>query len=171
MEFLQSFAVFVQEHLPAFIIYQTVWTIIGCWFAARGNQKIWFIVIALTNTLGLLEIIYLATQKGIFENVNLQKIIMLILSVWLFVLFGQWIDGLEFGLLESIKKHFVENPIHQYMLIAYEISLTYLGFWFAARSGKEAWTIVMTCIALFGIPEIIYLATQTSFFKNINLND
>ncbi|HWH07032.1 MAG TPA: DUF5652 family protein [Candidatus Paceibacterota bacterium] len=32
---------------------------IGLWFAARNDQKPWFIVILLLNTFGILEIVYL----------------------------------------------------------------------------------------------------------------
>ena len=73
MEVLQSFGLFVQEHITAFIIYQGFWTIVGCWIAARQNQKIWFAVIAISNTLGLIEIIYLATQTDTFKNWNFLK--------------------------------------------------------------------------------------------------
>ena len=35
-----------------------VWKGITLWSSARNNQKAWYIVILLINTLGLLEIIY-----------------------------------------------------------------------------------------------------------------
>jgi methionyl-tRNA synthetase len=40
-----------------------IWTIIlkgfALWYAARANQKKWFILLLIINTLGILEIIYL----------------------------------------------------------------------------------------------------------------
>ncbi len=71
MEVLQSFGLFVKEHITALIIYQGFWTIVGCWIAARQNQKIWFAVMSLSSTFGLIEIIYLATQTRFFKNFNL----------------------------------------------------------------------------------------------------
>lgn len=37
-----------------------VWTGIALWKSARNNQIVWFIVLFLVNTLGILEIVYLA---------------------------------------------------------------------------------------------------------------
>ncbi len=53
---------FLGALLP-FLIIAMIWTLIlkgfALWYAARGNQKWWFIVLLIVNTLGLLEIIYL----------------------------------------------------------------------------------------------------------------
>jgi len=37
-----------------------VWKAIALWKSARHNQLVWFVVLCIVNTLGLLEIIYLA---------------------------------------------------------------------------------------------------------------
>ena len=42
------------------IIWSVVWKGIALWYAARGNQLAWYIVLLVINTVGLLEIIYLA---------------------------------------------------------------------------------------------------------------
>lgn len=36
-----------------------VWKGLALWFAARGAQKVWFIVLLVINAAGILEIIYL----------------------------------------------------------------------------------------------------------------
>ncbi len=45
------------------ILIVVLWTIVlkgyALWFSARGNQKGWFILLLIINTLGILEIIYL----------------------------------------------------------------------------------------------------------------
>ncbi len=45
------------------ILVVVLWTVVlkgyALWHAARGNQKWWFIVLLVVNTLGILEIIYL----------------------------------------------------------------------------------------------------------------
>ncbi len=41
------------------IIWELIWKGIGVWKSARNNQLIWFIVIIVFNTLGILPIIYI----------------------------------------------------------------------------------------------------------------
>jgi hypothetical protein len=41
------------------IIWSLVWKSVALWHAARSNQKVWFVVLILVNTLGILEIIYI----------------------------------------------------------------------------------------------------------------
>lgn len=36
------------------------WKALALWHAARGKQRLWFIALLLVNTVGILEIIYLA---------------------------------------------------------------------------------------------------------------
>ncbi len=40
-------------------IWTIVWKGIALWKAARNNSSIWFVVLLLVNTLGILEIIYI----------------------------------------------------------------------------------------------------------------
>jgi len=41
------------------ILWTLVWKGMALWRAARKNDKIWFVVLLLVNTLGVLEILYL----------------------------------------------------------------------------------------------------------------
>lgn len=41
------------------LIWETIWKFVACWKAARNNQRAWFIVMAIVNTVGVLEIIYI----------------------------------------------------------------------------------------------------------------
>lgn len=43
----------------ALIVWGSVWKAIALWSAARNNQKPWYVILFIVNTLGLLEIIYL----------------------------------------------------------------------------------------------------------------
>ena len=57
------------EHLQEFywiilltfilIIWEALWKTIAMWKSARNNDLVWFICIALINTLGILPIIYI----------------------------------------------------------------------------------------------------------------
>jgi len=42
------------------LIWSGVWKAIALWKSARHNQLVWFVVLCIVNTLGILEIIYLA---------------------------------------------------------------------------------------------------------------
>lgn len=45
-------------------LWDAVWKLIALWKAARNNQKFWFILVGVMNTIGILPIIYiLALQK------------------------------------------------------------------------------------------------------------
>ena len=41
-------------------LWSLVWKALAMWHAAKNRQRIWFIVLLLVNTVGVLEIIYLA---------------------------------------------------------------------------------------------------------------
>ena len=41
------------------IIWETIWKAFGLWHSARDNNRIWFILILILNTLGILPIIYI----------------------------------------------------------------------------------------------------------------
>jgi methionyl-tRNA synthetase len=45
--------------LIACIVWAIPWKGIALWKSARNNQKIWFIVFLIVNTLGILEIFYI----------------------------------------------------------------------------------------------------------------
>ena len=52
-------------------VWEAIWTLLGLWFASRQNQKIWFLLMGIFQLLGIIEIIYLATQTRFFKNFNL----------------------------------------------------------------------------------------------------
>jgi len=61
-DILQS--VFPALNIPAWVIivaslWSLIWKGIALWISAKKNQKIWFIVLLVFNTLGILEILYI----------------------------------------------------------------------------------------------------------------
>lgn len=44
-------------------IWDTIWKLIAMWKAGKNNHLIWFICIALINTVGILPIIYIIIQS------------------------------------------------------------------------------------------------------------
>ena len=82
MELLQSFGQLIANWIelnPVIFnilvivlgVWEAIWTLLGLWFAARQNQKIWFLLMGIFQLLGIIEIIYLATQTRFFKNFNL----------------------------------------------------------------------------------------------------
>ena len=47
--------------LALLIIWSLAWKALALWKAAREGSKIWFVVLLLVNTAGILEIIYIFT--------------------------------------------------------------------------------------------------------------
>jgi len=45
-------------------IWELVWKLLGMWKSARNNHPVWFICIAILNTLGVLPIIYILMHRG-----------------------------------------------------------------------------------------------------------
>lgn len=41
------------------VIWSAIWKIIALWKSARNKQRIWFVILFVVNTAGILEIIYL----------------------------------------------------------------------------------------------------------------
>ncbi len=50
------------------IIWEVIWKLIGLWKSARNNHKAFFIFCALTNTLGIVPVIYILIQKKQQKN-------------------------------------------------------------------------------------------------------
>ena len=44
--------------LVVIIVWSAVWKLLALWKSARKNHLVWFIVLALINTVGILEILY-----------------------------------------------------------------------------------------------------------------
>ena len=49
--------------LVTLIVWDVVWKLIALWEAARNNHLVWFIFIAIFNTVGVLPIIYILLNK------------------------------------------------------------------------------------------------------------
>jgi len=43
----------------AILIWSLVWKLLALWKSAKKNQVAWFIILALVNTIGILEIFYI----------------------------------------------------------------------------------------------------------------
>ena len=46
--------------LAVIAIWTLVWKGLALWHAGRNNQKVWFVILLIVNTVGILEILYLA---------------------------------------------------------------------------------------------------------------
>jgi len=57
----------------AILTWSTFWKGISLWHAARYKQRYWFIALLITNTLGVLEIIFLAFFKKDKNNLKKNK--------------------------------------------------------------------------------------------------
>lgn len=51
------------------LLWSGVWKLIALWKAARKNSPIWFIILAVFNTMGILSILYIY----IFSKMNWKK--------------------------------------------------------------------------------------------------
>ena len=46
-------------------IWDMIWKIVAMWYASRDNQKMWYILLAIINSIGVLPILYLLViRKG-----------------------------------------------------------------------------------------------------------
>ena len=45
------------------VIWDSTWKLIGMWKAGRNNELVWFLCIAIFNTMGILPIIYILLRK------------------------------------------------------------------------------------------------------------
>ena len=50
-------------------VWDLIWKIIALWKSARRDQKVWFIFLAIINSVGILHIIYLLMHKDQSEKV------------------------------------------------------------------------------------------------------
>ena len=57
------------------ITWSVIWKLVALWKCGRNNQLVWFIVLAIVNTLGILEIIYLLFfRKNMNSNVIKEEV-------------------------------------------------------------------------------------------------
>lgn len=50
--------------LVVLVVWDLVWKLIGMYHAAREDNKVWYIVLAVLNTIGILPVIYLRTRRN-----------------------------------------------------------------------------------------------------------
>jgi methionyl-tRNA synthetase len=55
--------------LIVIVIWSAIWKLIALWKSARKGHIVWFIVLAIVNTVGILEILYVY----IFSEMNFKK--------------------------------------------------------------------------------------------------
>ena len=56
--------------LIVFLIWSSVWKILALWKAAKKKSLVWFIVLALVGTCGILEILYILVFSEMKFNKN-----------------------------------------------------------------------------------------------------
>lgn len=54
------------------IVWSMSWKLLALWKAARKNSLVWFVVLGIVNTLGILEIVYLFIISEIKKKKNLK---------------------------------------------------------------------------------------------------
>jgi hypothetical protein len=74
-------------------------------------------------------------------------------------------------IITNFTEAILDNPALLVALSLWEALFTLLALWFAGRRNQKIWFLACGLIQIFGLVEIIYLATQTNFFKKFNLND
>ena len=51
------------------LIWSMVWKLLALWKSSRKNQPVWFVLLFVVNTIGILEILYIY----VFSEMNLDK--------------------------------------------------------------------------------------------------
>jgi len=59
--------------LVAIFIWEMVWKLIALWKSAKNNSPVWFIVLALINTVGILPILYIFIFSKLKKNSNKKR--------------------------------------------------------------------------------------------------
>ena len=54
--------------LPLVLLWSAIWKGLALWHAAKRNHPIWFVVLLVLNTVGILEIIYLFAIEKLSMN-------------------------------------------------------------------------------------------------------
>ncbi len=68
MNNIMQFLISNRPILFLLITWSIIWKGIALWYSARSKQLIWYIVILIVNTIGILEIIYLSFFKKKHES-------------------------------------------------------------------------------------------------------
>tara|TARA_A100000164_G_scaffold358420_1_gene370059 strand:- start:64 stop:294 length:231 start_codon:yes stop_codon:yes gene_type:complete len=72
--------------------------------------------------------------------------------------------------ITNFSETVLANPALLVGISLWEALFTLLALWFAARNNHKVWFLACGLVQLFGLVEIIYLASKTSFFKDFKLN-
>lgn len=56
---IQSFGLLFVVVFFALLVWSVIWKGLALWKAAKNNDKWWFIIILVVNTVGILEILYI----------------------------------------------------------------------------------------------------------------
>ena len=72
--------------------------------------------------------------------------------------------------ITNFSETVLANPALLVGISLREALFTLLALWFAARNDHKVWFLACGFVKLFGLVEIIYLASKTSFFKDFKLN-
>jgi len=70
--FAQDFGISIWM-LVVLLIWTVVWKAIALWKSARLNQPVWFILLIVINTLGILEILYIFVFSNISRSRNRRR--------------------------------------------------------------------------------------------------
>jgi hypothetical protein len=55
--------------LVVIVIWSIVWKLLALWKSARKNSPVWFVLLAIINTVGILEILYIY----VFSEIDYKK--------------------------------------------------------------------------------------------------
>ena len=72
--------------------------------------------------------------------------------------------------ITNFSETVLANPALLVGISLWEALFTLLALWFAARNDHKVWFLACGLVQIFGLVEIIYLASKTSFFKDFKLN-
>ena len=70
---MQSAIIIIAVFLLVIFIWTLVWKGLALWKSAKNNHKIWFVIILIVNTAGILEILYIYWLSKINWNKNKKK--------------------------------------------------------------------------------------------------
>jgi hypothetical protein len=54
--------------LPIIVIWSLFWKGFALWFAAKREEKIWFVIFLILNTAGIVELVYLVFVAKVFSE-------------------------------------------------------------------------------------------------------
>lgn len=60
MDMMSNYVPYFAIIFPLLVLWSLIWKGIALWKCGRNNQPVWFVVLLVVNTLGILEILYLA---------------------------------------------------------------------------------------------------------------